>query len=35
MDLKRAIAIGIGLFLTVIGLVNAGVVVQGGEPSSR
>jgi adenine/guanine/hypoxanthine permease len=29
MDLKRAIAIGIGLFLTVIGLVNAGVVVRG------
>jgi AGZA family xanthine/uracil permease-like MFS transporter len=29
MDLKRAIAIGIGLFLTIIGLVNAGVVVQG------
>jgi adenine/guanine/hypoxanthine permease len=29
MDLKRAIGIGIGLFLTVIGLVNAGIVVQG------
>ncbi len=29
MDLKRAIAIGIGLFLTIIGLVNAGVVVRG------
>ena len=29
MDLKRAIAIGIGLFLAVIGLVNAGVVVRG------
>ena len=29
MDLKRAIAIGIGLFLAVIGLVNAGVVVPG------
>jgi AGZA family xanthine/uracil permease-like MFS transporter len=28
MDLKRAIAIGIGLFLTIIGLVNAGVVVR-------
>jgi AGZA family xanthine/uracil permease-like MFS transporter len=33
MDLKRAIAIGIGLFLTIIGLVNAGVVVPGpGNP---
>ncbi len=33
MDLKRAIAIGIGLFLTIIGLVNAGVVVRArGEP---
>jgi AGZA family xanthine/uracil permease-like MFS transporter len=33
MDLKRAIAIGIGLFLMIIGLVNAGVVVQGpGNP---
>ena len=29
MDLKRAIAIGIGLFLTIIGLVNAGVVIRG------
>ena len=29
MDLKRAIAIGIGLFLAVIGLVKAGVVVRG------
>lgn len=29
MDMKRAIAIGIGLFLTIIGLVNAGVVVRG------
>ena len=29
MDLKRSIAIGIGLFLTIIGLVNAGVVVRG------
>ena len=28
-DLKRAIAIGIGLFLTMIGLVNAGVVIPG------
>ena len=28
MDLKRSIAIGIGLFLTIIGLVNAGIVVQ-------
>jgi adenine/guanine/hypoxanthine permease len=33
MDLKRAIAIGIGLFLTIIGLVNAGIVVVGpGNP---
>ena len=33
MDLKRAIAIGIGLFLTIIGLVNAGIVVPGpGNP---
>ncbi|MGH2679196.1 MAG: NCS2 family permease [Actinomycetota bacterium] len=33
MDLKRAIAIGIGLFLMIIGLVNAGIVVQGpGNP---
>jgi adenine/guanine/hypoxanthine permease len=29
MDLKRAIGIGIGLFLVIIGLVNAGVVVRG------
>jgi AGZA family xanthine/uracil permease-like MFS transporter len=29
IDMKRAIAIGIGLFLTIIGLVNAGVVVRG------
>jgi AGZA family xanthine/uracil permease-like MFS transporter len=29
MDLKRAIGIGIGLFLMIIGLVNAGVVVAG------
>jgi adenine/guanine/hypoxanthine permease len=29
MDLKRAIGIGIGLFLAIIGLVNAGIVVQG------
>ncbi len=29
MDLKRAIGIGIGLFIAFIGLVNAGVVVQG------
>jgi adenine/guanine/hypoxanthine permease len=29
MDLKRAIGIGIGLFITLIGLVNAGVVIQG------
>jgi AGZA family xanthine/uracil permease-like MFS transporter len=28
-DLKRAIGIGIGLFITLIGLVNAGVVVKG------
>src|SRR4029078_11544997 len=29
MDLKRAIGIGIGLFITLIGFVNAGVVIQG------
>jgi adenine/guanine/hypoxanthine permease len=32
MDLKRAIGIGIGLFIAFIGLVNAGVVVQGPNP---
>jgi AGZA family xanthine/uracil permease-like MFS transporter len=34
MDLKRAIGIGIGLFIAFIGLVNAGIVVHpaGGEP---
>jgi AGZA family xanthine/uracil permease-like MFS transporter len=34
MDLKRAIGIGIGLFIAFIGLVNAGVVVhpESGEP---
>jgi AGZA family xanthine/uracil permease-like MFS transporter len=33
MDLKRAIGIGIGLFITLIGLVNAGVVTnQGATP---
>jgi AGZA family xanthine/uracil permease-like MFS transporter len=34
MDLKRAIGIGIGLFIAFIGLVNAGVVVhpEGGNP---
>jgi adenine/guanine/hypoxanthine permease len=29
-DLKLAIAIGIGLFITIIGLVDAGVVIKGG-----
>src|SRR5438093_2082966 len=29
MDLKRAIGIGIGLFIAFIGLVNAGVVIKG------
>jgi len=29
MDLKRAIGIGIGLFITLIGFVNAGIVVAG------
>ena len=29
MDLKRAIGIGIGLFITLIGLVGAGIVVKG------
>src|SRR6185295_15507527 len=28
MDLKRAIGIGIGLFITLIGFVNAGIVVH-------
>jgi adenine/guanine/hypoxanthine permease len=28
-DLKRAIGIGIGLFIALIGLVNAGIVIQG------
>jgi AGZA family xanthine/uracil permease-like MFS transporter len=32
MDLKRAIGIGIGLFIALIGLVNAGVVVAGANP---
>ncbi|MFL5768088.1 MAG: NCS2 family permease [Actinomycetota bacterium] len=34
MDLKRAIGIGIGLFITFIGFVNAGIVVhpEGGSP---
>jgi AGZA family xanthine/uracil permease-like MFS transporter len=32
MDLKRAIAIGIGLFLTIIGLVNAGIVTRAETP---
>jgi adenine/guanine/hypoxanthine permease len=34
MDLKRAIGIGIGLFITFIGLVNAGLVIhpEGGSP---
>ena len=37
MDLKRAIGIGIGLFIAFIGLVNAGVVVhpEGGAPIVR
>ena len=29
MDLKRAIGIGIGLFIAIIGLVNGGIVVAG------
>jgi len=34
MDLKRAIGVGIGLFIAFIGLVNAGIVVhpEGGSP---
>jgi AGZA family xanthine/uracil permease-like MFS transporter len=28
MDLKRAVGIGIGLFIALIGLVNAGIVVH-------
>ena len=37
MDLKRAIAIGIGLFLTIIGLVNAGDrgPAETADPSAR
>ena len=37
MDLKRAIGIGIGLFIAFIGLVNVGVVIHpaGGEPIVR
>src|SRR2546429_487051 len=37
MDLKRAIGIGIGMFIAFIGLVNAGVVVHptSGEPIVR
>ena len=35
MDLKRAIGIGIGMFITLIGLINAGVVTnQGATPLS-
>ena len=29
LDLKKAIAIGIGLFIAFIGLVNSGIVVRG------
>ena len=34
MDLKRAIGIGIGLFIALIGFVNAGIVIhpEGGQP---
>jgi AGZA family xanthine/uracil permease-like MFS transporter len=32
MDLKRAIGIGIGLFIALIGLAEAGVVIQGPNP---
>jgi AGZA family xanthine/uracil permease-like MFS transporter len=32
MDLKRAIGIGIGLFIALIGLAEAGVVIQGTNP---
>jgi len=32
MDLKRAIGIGIGLFIALIGLANAGVVIAGPNP---
>src|SRR5918999_404224 len=31
MDLKRAIGIGIGLFIALIGFVNGGIVVRGAE----
>jgi len=33
VDLKRAIGIGIGLFIALIGLVNGGVVVLGTDPA--
>ena len=33
VDLKRAIGIGIGLFIALIGLVNGGVVVLGTDPT--
>lgn len=29
MDIKRAISVGIGLFIAFIGLINAGIIVQG------
>jgi AGZA family xanthine/uracil permease-like MFS transporter len=32
-DLKLAIGIGIGLFITIIGLVDAGIVIKGRAPS--
>ncbi len=37
LDLKRAIGIGIGLFIAFIGLVNAGIVIhpEGGQPIVR
>jgi len=35
MALKRAIGIGIGLFIAFIGLVNAGIVIHPASPSSR
>ena len=35
LDLKKAIAIGIGLFIAFIGLVSAGVVVRGAGHGRR
>ena len=34
LALKRAIAVGIGLFILFIGFVDAGLIVNGGRPES-